>query len=217
MQYNYIDTVGTLASTANMYTGGTYPTLSVTGGTLNGATIDLARQDCFSVIYLGTSATGTAAAVTATIGTPGLLTTVGTNGYALGQVGQFTTTGTLPTGISAVTNYFTAPVTGTSFRVATSYANAIGGTFVNITAAGTPTNTFTPTTFAGTISVQLQSSNDNANWISQGTAGTLTAGTALGVVVDRPGYHFIRTSVSGVTAGVLTLNAQILTKSDSYQ
>ena len=54
---------------------------------------------------------------------------------------QFTTTVTLPAGLSLATDYYIIKVTDTTFKVATSYANAVAGTAVNITDAGTGTHT----------------------------------------------------------------------------
>lgn len=74
-----------------------------------------------------------------------------------GVKGQFTTSNTLPTGISALTNYWAVLVdltTGT-YKFATSLANALAGTVVDITTAGTGNQTFTPTSLAsGAIAFQ---------------------------------------------------------------
>lgn len=56
---------------------------------------------------------------------------------------RFTTSGTLPAGLSLATDYYIVKVTDTTFQVATSFANAIAGTVVNITDAGTGTHTTT--------------------------------------------------------------------------
>lgn len=53
---------------------------------------------------------------------------------------QFTTTTTLPAGLSLATNYWIKKQSDTTFKVATSYANAVAGTFVDITDAGTGTH-----------------------------------------------------------------------------
>lgn len=54
---------------------------------------------------------------------------------------RFTTTTTLPAGLSLATDYYIVRVTDTTFKVATSFANAIANTVVNITDAGTGTHT----------------------------------------------------------------------------
>jgi hypothetical protein len=226
MKSNYIDTVGESVGTATMYSAFkqgsvAFPTMTVVGGTVNSVSLDTFRSESFSAVVTGSNATGTSYVYTATTGTPGTLTTgTNTNGYALGQIVTITTTGTVPTGLGTGTNYFVVPVTGSSFHVATSLANAQAGTAITITGAGVATNTVTPTALAGTSLVQLQSSNDNTTWIAQGTAGTLSVGTAItpiGISYDRPQYHFLRFQVTGVTAGQLVITPQVLTKTDAAQ
>lgn len=56
---------------------------------------------------------------------------------------RFTTTTTLPTGLSLATDYWLVRVSSTTARVATSLANAIAGTVVAFTDAGTGTHTLT--------------------------------------------------------------------------
>lgn len=54
---------------------------------------------------------------------------------------RLTTTTTLPAGLSLATDYYVIVVSDTTFKLATSYANAIAGTAINITDAGTGTHT----------------------------------------------------------------------------
>lgn len=54
---------------------------------------------------------------------------------------QLTTTTTLPAGLAAATDYYVIKVTDTTIKLATSYANAVAGTAINITDAGTGTHT----------------------------------------------------------------------------
>lgn len=54
---------------------------------------------------------------------------------------QLTTTTTLPAGLSLATDYYVIKVTDTTCKFATSYANAVAGTAINITDAGTGTHT----------------------------------------------------------------------------
>lgn len=54
---------------------------------------------------------------------------------------RLTTTTTLPAGLSLATDYYVIKVTDSTFKLATSYANAIAGTAINITSTGTGTHT----------------------------------------------------------------------------
>ena len=54
---------------------------------------------------------------------------------------RLTTTTTLPAGLATATDYYVIKVTDSTFQLATSYANAIAGTAINITDAGTGTHT----------------------------------------------------------------------------
>jgi hypothetical protein len=54
---------------------------------------------------------------------------------------QVSTTTTLPSPLVAATNYYLIKVSDTTFKLATSYANAIAGTAIDITTAGTGTHT----------------------------------------------------------------------------
>ncbi|UOF80557.1 hypothetical protein [Caudoviricetes sp.] len=54
---------------------------------------------------------------------------------------RLTTTTTLPGGLATATDYYFIRVSDTTFKLATSYANAVAGTAINITDAGTGTHT----------------------------------------------------------------------------
>jgi len=70
----------------------------------------------------------------------GLLATY-TNDFNTGTKVRFTTTTTLPTGLALATDYWTIRVSATTCRFATSLSNAIAGTAVAFTDAGTGTHT----------------------------------------------------------------------------
>lgn len=72
----------------------------------------------------------------------GLLLTY-TNDFTNFQKVQFTTTTTLPTGLSLATDYWLIRQSATTAKVATTYANAIAGTAIAFTDAGTGTHTLT--------------------------------------------------------------------------
>lgn len=54
---------------------------------------------------------------------------------------RLTTTTTLPAGLALATDYYVIRMSDTTFELASSYANAIAGTQINITDAGTGTHT----------------------------------------------------------------------------
>lgn len=54
---------------------------------------------------------------------------------------RLTTTTTLPAGLALATDYYVIKVSDTTFKLATSYANAVAGTAINITSTGTGTHT----------------------------------------------------------------------------
>jgi hypothetical protein len=103
---------------------------------------------------------------------------------------QLTTTSALPAGLSAATNYWLIVVDSAHVKFATSRANALAGTAVDITDAGTGTHTMT--TFAaknGASSVQvpaglprlLDGCNGPAISVVQDTAGGEATLTVLSV------------------------------------
>lgn len=56
---------------------------------------------------------------------------------------RLTTTTTLPAPLATATDYYVIRVSDTTFKLATSYANAIAGTAINLTTTGTGTHTVT--------------------------------------------------------------------------
>lgn len=83
---------------------------------------------------------------------------------------QLTTTGTLPAGLALATNYFVIKVTDLTCRFATSYANAVAGTFIDITDAGTGTHTINTVLPRYTDGAGLQTFMFNSNATALGAA-----------------------------------------------
>lgn len=84
---------------------------------------------------------------------------------------SFTTAGVLPTGLVAGTIYWTIRVSATTSRLATTLDNAVAGTAIAFTDAGTPVNTFT---------ARLPRYSDGAGvraYLTASTAGTAGTGT----------------------------------------
>ncbi len=88
---------------------------------------------------LGRSATFTADAST-DICTYTSTTSIPSN-ILVGTRVRLTTTTTLPGGLATATDYYVIRLSDTTFSLATSYANAVAGTAINITDAGTGTHT----------------------------------------------------------------------------
>lgn len=103
--------------------------------------------------------------------------TMTAHGQSTGSVGQLTTTVALPTGLSAATNYYLIIVDANTVQFATSLANAVAGTAVVLSGAGSGTQTFTPTALSGVLKVSV--SNDAVsptNWTDiPNTTVTITA------------------------------------------
>lgn len=160
------------------------------------------------VAYLGVSYTFTADASTDQI-------TLGSGGTAVNwdyTVVQFTNSGGgLPGGLSTSTNYYLRYISSGVYKVATSLANAITGTYVNITSAGTGTHTATSTNI-GTINATTKDDrsgntyaidSNNRVWVNNtsGSGGgsykwmllignTLTNGAGNGIAVWQ-NYLFV--------------------------
>lgn len=83
---------------------------------------------------------------------------------------QVSTTTTLPAGLSAATNYFVIKVTDTTCKLATSYANAVAGTAINITDAGNGTHTINTLLPRYTDGAGLQTIMWNTNATPTGAA-----------------------------------------------
>lgn len=127
------------------------------------------------------------------------------HGLPSGLKGQVSTSVTLPTGLSAATDYFVIVVDASTIKLATSLANALAGTAIDLTGEGAGQHTFTPTALAG-ASVTLQKSNDyNAiqsvgTWDNVAVATSITADANIWFEISNPGYAYARLSYT-VTAG----------------
>lgn len=91
-----------------------------------------------------TNTLGFADTFTADAGTDVITWTTTTNrpsNILTGTRVRLTTTTTLPAGLALATDYYVIKVSDTTCKLATSYANAVAGTAINITDAGTGTHT----------------------------------------------------------------------------
>lgn len=117
---------------------------------------------------------------------------------------RFTTTTTLPTGLTAGTDYWLIRVSATTARVATSFANAIAGTAIAFTDAGTGTHTMTLRwpRYTDGAGVQAFFFNSNSTALGAGTPNltlpsyTNSAGTASRATPSTPSPPIGKTAAS---------------------
>lgn len=116
---------------------------------------------------------------------------ISAHGFYTGLKVAATTTGTLPAGLSA-TDYYVIRVDADTIKLASSAANAIAGTAVDITAAaGTGTHTLTPAAISG-ASYKLQYSLDGEIYIDSGVTNNVTATAKFLHEKTLPGFNFVR-------------------------
>jgi hypothetical protein len=120
--------------------------------------------------------------------------TIASHGYITGTKAALTTAGTLPTGVTA-TNYWIIKIDDNTVKLASSLANAVAGTKVNITVDGSGTHTLTPAA-AGSNTFKLQKSNvnDTTSWIDITDMSVTIATSATNTMfeVALPKYRYMR-------------------------
>ena len=103
-----------------------------------------------SPLYYWNGAIGTQPrSFTITIAAPGVVT-LGSGSLIDGTAIVLESTGTLPTGLTIGTTYYTGGASGATFKLATSYANALAGTYITTTGTQTGTHYILPNGIAVT-------------------------------------------------------------------
>lgn len=170
-------------------------------------TYDLAMDGIDGMYVQATYTDATPAADTfadADVGVVANTITLTAHAFVTGLKVAATTDGVLPTGLSA-TNYWVIVVDANTIKLATSLANAVAGTAVDITAAaGGGTHTLTPASLGGVV-VKLQTSNDGTNFADLGsfTVTITAAGTQMWGLTDT-NYKYLRVN-HAASAGAITL------------
>lgn len=176
--------------------------------TVNGESVDLSRAESVAIVCNITVDTVTAKTFT-TDATTDTLTTA-SHGYKTGLKGQVSSTLTLPGGLAAATDYYVILVDDNSYKLATSYANAVAGTAIDITDAGTGVHTFTPAALAGGM-ITVQYSLDNSTYVDLEAGTAITASSTFTKLIDRPAYPFLRLAYT-LTAGQLSVINKVAIK-----
>jgi hypothetical protein len=136
---------------------GFYRLTSVTTATAQATTNTLGQSDTFTA-----DASTELLTFTSTANIPSNLLT--------GTRVQVSTTTTLPGGLAAATNYYVIKVSDSTVKLATSYANAIAGTAIDITSTGTGTHTMSWLLPRYTNGAGVQSFFFNSNATALGAA-----------------------------------------------
>jgi len=148
-------------------------------------------QDCFVWSNAGTKRLTrgpkwtASATATMTIAVPGVVTWTA-HGLWDGATVRFTTTGALPTGLAVNTDYFITKVDANSFKLSTTLANQVAGTFITTSGSQSGVHTvfnYTSVRGAGAATTELQMVNGiltNKYAITNGPAANM--GTYVGSV-----------------------------------
>lgn len=133
----------------------------------------------------------------------GLLLTYANDWQTMTKVRFTNSGGALPTGLVASTDYWLVRQSATTSKVATSFANAIAGTFVPFTDAGTGTHTLTCRLprYSDGAGVQALFFNPSATALGAGTPGlalnyTNAAGTAGRATPTTPSLPIGKTAAT---------------------
>lgn len=169
--------------------------------------IDLTNVERISIQPVYTDATPAAKTFVAANVTPAADTiTITAHGFVTGLKAPLTGTN-LPTGLSA-TDYWIIRVDANTIKLATSLANALAGTAVDITAAGTTADAALTPSALGSNTLKLQASNDDTNYSDlSGLTVTISAAGNQVWNIDRPAYKYVRLSYTP-GAGLLNLSVR---------
>lgn len=129
------------------------------------------------------------------------------HGLTTGLKVQVTTGGTQATPLQLATDYYVIRVDANYFAVASSLANAIAGTRIDITDVGVTNTIFTAVALAG-ASVTFQGSNDGSNWTDLQAATSIAATGSVLYTGANVGYQYLKV-VKGLTAGSVDLSARV--------
>lgn len=175
------------------------------------AAIDLKGSECWSLELVIANATPSAKVMGVATGNTFTMTA---HGFATGLVGQCTTTGALPTGLSTSTNYFVIVVDANTIKLASSLANALAGTPITLSSAGTGTNTFTATALTAATAL-MQYSNNGTNWVvmpsPNGSTNITTTANFMFGDQAKPHYRYVQL-VFAMTAGQLSVSTAFCAK-----
>lgn len=159
-----------------------------------------------SLVFNGTVDDITPAGKAFTVADTTNIVTAASHGFYTGLVCQVTTSGALPSPLVVSTDYYVYRINANTFKLATSLANCLAGTFIDFLDQGSPANTITPVAM-GDVSTELQGSFDGSNWFTiPNTDQTVTEDTVLTTVeLDYLRYPLYALYVT-VTTGMINIS-----------
>jgi len=180
---------------------------------LNLTGVDLKKAKGYGILISTTVATPAAKTfVDADVTVAADTITIAAHGYATGLRVAATTGGVLPAGLSA-TNYWVIKVDADTIKLASSAANALAGTVVDITAAaGGGTHTLTPASITG-ASYKLQCSVDDSTYYDLGVTNNVTVTADFVHEKVDPMFNFVRV-VWAITTGQIAYSIKTLVKGE---
>lgn len=169
------------------------------------APINVQQVDRIALQVNATDATpGAQSFVAANVSAANDTITITAHGFVTGLKAPLTGTN-LPGGLSA-TNYWIIVVDANTVKLATSYANAIAGTAVDITSAGSTTDAaLTPSSF-GSATIGMKASLDGVNFFAFATPKTFTITGTGNQYLDcgQCTYPWVQIYYTAQVAGALT-------------
>jgi plastocyanin len=140
------------------------------------------------------------------------IVTIAAHGLLTGTKVTLTTDDTLPGGLAAATDYYIIAASANTIKFATSQANAVAGTAIDLTNAGTGNHVVTiTTTIAGSIKLQKNNEPENLTpvWFDIASSSQNFTGTStLNWEYADKGFREIR-AVAAVTSGTVTISLRI--------
>lgn len=133
------------------------------------------------------------------------------HGMITGMKVQATTAGTLAVPLVVSTDYYIIKIDADYFSLASSLANALAGTVLDITGTGVTSTTLTPVALA--CSVTFQKSNDGVNFIDIQTATTVTVDGSVMIEQANVSYKYIKI-LKTLTGGNVDMKAYLLVIGD---
>lgn len=177
-----------------------YSAIGTTFGVGDGSTtFNLPDGRGRALIGVGTGALAeTVAAAAVTVATDLIAVASNVDRWITGMKVRASTTGTLPTGLVAATDYFVIRMSATTIKLATTLANALAGTGIDITAQGSGSHTLTHSltaralgglggeeAHASTIAEMAAHTHTTTEWFyyERGSGGV--GGYTAGAIMDR--------------------------------